>query len=174
MSKFTTNTYTMKREIVNFSNKISNLSSRPNQKFSADMIYGMLASNSCLLTDIADKLHEPIKKVNTVERLSKNLLKPVPDTVSDNYFNIIKKWVPEEPVIHLDDSDIVKPNGYKFEDLCRVRDGSESSSTKNIYKNGYHVTEACVLTKNHHPVSIFSKIYSSKEKNFKSTNAITF
>lgn len=87
---------------------------------------------------------------------------------------MIKEWVPEDPVIHLDDTDIVKPHGYKFEDLCRVRDGSESSSTKNIYKNGYHVTEACVLTKNHQPVSIFSKIYSSKEKNFKSANAITF
>ncbi|HSH35584.1 transposase [Schnuerera sp.] len=174
MSKFTTNTYTMKREIVNFSNKISKLSSRPNQKFSADMIYGMLASNSCLLTDIADKLHEPIKKVNTVERLSKNLLKPIPNDVSNNYLNMVKKWTPKEPVIYLDDSDIIKPSGYKFEDLCRVRDGSESSSTKNIYKNGYHVTEACVLTKNHQPVSIFSKIYSSKEKNFKSSNAITF
>jgi hypothetical protein len=63
MSKFTTNTYTMKREIINFSNKISNQSSRTNQKFSADIIYGMLASNSCLLTDIADKLHEPVKRL---------------------------------------------------------------------------------------------------------------
>ena len=174
MSKFTTNTYTMKREIINFSKKISNLSSRPNQKFSADMIYGMLASNSCLLTDIADKLHEPIKKVNTVERLSKNLLKPVPNTLSNNYLNMIKKWLPKEPVIHLDDSDIVKPNGRKFEDLCRVRDGSESTATKNIFKNGYHVTEACVITKNNHPVSIFSKIYSSKSKDFTSTNTVTF
>lgn len=174
MSKFTTNTYTMKREIVNFSNKVSNLSSRPNQKFSADMIYGILASNSCLLTDIADKLHEPIKKVNTVERLSRNLLKPIPNDVSNNYFNMIRKWVPKEPVIHLDDTDIAKPHGYKFEDLCRVRDGSESTSTKNIYKNGYHVTEACVITKNSHPVSIFSKIYSSTEKDFTSANSITF
>lgn len=174
MSKFTTNTYTMKREIVNFSKEISNLSSRPNQKFSADMIYGILASNSCLLTDITDTLHEPIKKVNTVERLSRNLLKDIPSNILDNYLNMIKEWVPDEPVIHLDDSDIVKPHGYKFQDLCRVRDGSESTSTKSIFKNGYHVTEACVLTKNHQPVSIFSKIYSSKEKDFKSSNAITF
>lgn len=130
MSKFTTNTYTMKRGNCKFFKKISNLSSRPDQKFSADMIYGMLASNSCLLTDIADKLHEPIKKVNTVERLSKNLLKPILNDVTNNYFNMIKKWVPKEPVIHLDDTDIVKPHGYKFENLCRVRDGSESTATK--------------------------------------------
>ncbi len=51
------------------------------------------------------------------------------------------------PVIHIDDSDVVKPDGYKFESLGIVRDGSESTSTKkNVYKKGYHVTEACVLT----------------------------
>lgn len=88
------------------------------------------------LIDIADKLHEPIQKINTVERLSRNLLNPVPDTVSNNYLNTIQKWVPSEAVIHIDDSDIVKPNGYKFEHLCSVMDGSESSFTKNIYKNG--------------------------------------
>ncbi|RRD88890.1 transposase, partial [Clostridiales bacterium COT073_COT-073] len=78
------------------------------------------------------------------------------------------------PVIHIDDSDVVKPDGYKFEALGIVRDGSESTSTKNVYKKGYHVTEACVLTSSHHPVSLFSQIHSSHEKNYKSVNAITF
>lgn len=36
------------------------------------------------------------------------------------------------------------------------------------------MTEACVLSKNNHPVSIFSKIHSSKEKAFTSVNNITF
>ena len=35
------------------------------------------------------------------------------------------------------------------------------------------MTEACVLTKNAHSVSIFSKIHSSKEKNFTSNNDVT-
>lgn len=85
-----------------------------------------------------------------------------------------KKWVPAEPVIHIDDSDVVKPDGYKFESLGIVKDGSESTSSKNVYKKGYHVTEACVLTTSNHPVSIFSKIHSSAEKAYKSANAITF
>lgn len=78
------------------------------------------------------------------------------------------------PVIHIDDSDVVKPDGYKFEVLGIVRDGSESTATKSVYKKGYHVTEACVLTNSNHPVSIFSEIHSSKEKNFTSANTITF
>lgn len=52
--------------------------------------------------------------------------------------------------------------------------GSFITSTKNVYKKGYHVTEACVLTANNHPVSIFSRIHSSSEKDYKSVNTITF
>lgn len=81
---------------------------------------------------------------------------------------------PAEPVIHIDDSDVVKPGGYKFEALGIVRDGSESTAAKNVYKKGYHVTEACVLTTGNHPVSIFSHIHSSQEKDYKSANTVTF
>lgn len=174
MSYFTTNTYIMKRDILNFIKKFTINLSKPLKKFTADMTYGMLASNSCLLSDISDVLHEVIKKKNTIERLSNNLAKGTSDALLNNYLNNIKAWVPVEPVIHIDDSDIVKPEGQKFQDLGIVRDGSASSSSKNIYKKGYHVTEACVLTKSGHPVSIFSKIHSSKEKNFKSNNTFTF
>ena len=58
MPNSTSNTYTLKREILTFSNKISKHLSKPDKKFSADMTYGMLASGSCLLTDVVDQLHE--------------------------------------------------------------------------------------------------------------------
>ena len=174
MSNSTTNTYTLKREILNFSNKISRELSKPDRKFTADITYGMLASGSCLLTDVVDQLHEDSKKVNSVERLSRHLNKGVPKEALRSYLHTVRKLVPDEPVVHLDDSDVVKPDGYKFEALGMVRDGSKSTDTKNVYKKGYHVTEACVLTKNNHPVSIYSKIHSSREKNFTSINTTTF
>ena len=174
MANFTSNTYTLKREILTFSNKISRKLSKPDKKFTADMTYGMLASSSCLLTDIVDQLHEDSKKVNSVERLTRHLNKGVPVKALKLYLNTIRKWVPSEPVIHIDDSDVVKPDGYKFEALGMVRDGSKSTDTKTVFQKGYHVTEACVLTGNGHPVSVFSQIHSSKEKNFTSINDITF
>ena len=73
MLNSTTNTYTLKREILTFSNKISKHLSKPDKKFSAEMTYGMLASRSCLLTDVVDQLHEDSKKVNSVERLTRHL-----------------------------------------------------------------------------------------------------
>lgn len=174
MVNFTSNTYQMKREILSFSSKISKHLPKPERKFTADMNYGILASRSCLLTDIADQLHEPSKKINTVDRLSRHLTKGIPQNEMRAYLLQVKKWCPAHPVIHIDDSDIVKPDGYKFESLGWVRDGLESILTKNVYQKGYHVTEATVLTNSTHPVSIFSRIHSSQEKSFISINDITF
>lgn len=174
MVNSTSNTYTLKREILSFSRKISRHLSKPDIRFTADMTYGMLGSGSCLLTDVVDQLHESSKKVNSVERLTRHLNKGTPAKALNSYLSMIRKWVPDEPVVHIDDSDIVKPDGYKFEALGIVRDGSKSTDTKNVYEKGYRMTEACALTKNAHPVSIFSKIHSSKEKNFTSANDVTF
>lgn len=174
MVNFTSNTYQMKREILFFSNKISKNLPKSERKFIADMNYGILASGSCLLTDIVSQLHEHSKKINVVDRLSRHLAKGTPKDAMKAYLAQVKKWCPDQPVIHIDDSDIVKPEGHKFESLGWVRDGSESTSKKNVYKKGYHVTEATVLTKSNHPVSIFSEIHSSKEKDFTSINNITF
>ncbi len=141
--------------------KISVTLSKLDRKFTADITYGMLASGSCLLTDVVDQLHEDSKKVNSVERLTRHLSKGIPAKSLRSYLVAIRRWVLYEPVVHIDDSDIVKPNGRKFEVLGLVRDGSKSTDTKNVYEKGYHVTEACVLTRNGHPVSIFTKIHSS-------------
>ncbi len=174
MPNFTSNTYQMKREILTFSMKISRKLPKPERKFIADMNYGMLASQSCLLTDVAHQLQEPSKKINTVDRLSRHLARGVPKDALRTYLALVKKWCPKHPVILIDDTDVVKPEGCKFEALGRVRDGSQSSSAKNVYQKGYHVTEAAVLTSNGHPVSIFSRIHSSKEKEFTSINDVTF
>ena len=174
MVNFTSNTYQMKREILSFSNKISRNLPKPERKFIADMNYGILSSGSCILTDIVDQLQEPSRKINIVDRLSRHLAKGTPKEALKAYLAQVKKWCPDQPVIHIDDSDVIKPDGYKFESLGWVRDGSESTTTKNVYKKGYHVTEATVLTGNNHPVSIFSEIHSSKEKNFTSINDVTF
>ena len=174
MLNSTSNTYILKREILSFSRKISKRLSAPNKKFTADMTYGILASKSCLLTDISDQLHENNKKVNTVERLTRHLARGVPLPALNSYLSLVHTMAPSDPVIFIDDSDVVKPDGRHFESLGLVRDGSKSSDSKNVYEKGYHVTEACVLTNTGHPVSIFSQIHSSKEKDFTSVNDVTF
>ena len=135
----------MKREILTFSKKISKHLSKPDKKFTADMTYGILASQSCLLTDIVDQLHENSKKVNSVERLTRHLNKGIPKDAQKSYLAFVRTMVSNNPIIHIDDSDVIKPEGRKFEALGFVRDGSKSTNTKTVYEKGYHVTEACVL-----------------------------
>ena len=106
MSHFTSNTYTLKRKILAFTNKISKNLTKPERKFTADITYGMLASGSCLLTDVCDQLHEPSKKINVVDRLSRHLEKGTPRPSLSAYLQQIKKWVPAHPVIHIDDTDV--------------------------------------------------------------------
>ena len=107
MVNFTSKTYTLKRKILTFSRKISKHLSKPDIKFTADMTYGMLASGSCFLTDVVDQLHESTQKVNSVERLTRHLNQDTPAKAVNSYLSVIRKWVPNEPVVHIDDSDIV-------------------------------------------------------------------
>lgn len=172
MSNSTTKTYQMKREILNYSKKISKGCARDKQKFSADMIYGLLSAKSCILSEIAHKLQEPIRKKNTIDRLSRQLSEGIDKHTVVNYNRIVKKCLPEEPLVFVDDSDVIKPYGRKFEDLGVVRDGSSPDKKQ---EKGYHVTEVTALTRNSsHPISLFSEIHSSQEKDYVSANAITF
>jgi hypothetical protein len=111
MNNSTTETYMAKREILTFADKLSKGMGRPDVKFMADMIYGMIASESVVLAKVADALNEDVKKINTGDRLSKHLSKPLPKGLYGNYVNGIKNDIPEEPIVLLDDSDVIKPQG---------------------------------------------------------------
>lgn len=172
MNHFITNTYQMKREIVNFSKKICKHTNKPESKFVTDMIYGISKSKNILLSSVADALSENSKKIYTIDRLSDHLSCELSETIDNNYSNRVMDSLGDFPMFLIDDSDIVKPLGKKFENLGMVRDGS--SRNKN-YEKGYHITEIVGLTKNmKQPISIFSKIHSSTSKDYISANSITF
>ena len=175
MNNFTTNTYEMKREILNFSKKVSEGVNKATTKFVMDMQYGLAKGGSCLISNIARSLDENIKLNYTIDRLCDNLssmYQEEKEIIWNNYLNEVSKNIDKENAIVLfDDSDINKEYSKKLEDLDRVIDGS--SQDKKIV-NGYHVCEATVLSMNNkQPMSIYSKIYSCKSKNFVSKNTYT-
>ena len=175
MNNCTMNTYEVKRDLLNFSKKISNGVNHPTGKFIMDMQFGLAKSGSCLISEIARSLNEKIKLNYTIERLCDNLANMYDDEsniIWNNYLNEVKKNIDYNyPIVLFDDSDINKEYSKKLEDIDRVIDAS--SSDKRIV-NGYHVCEATVLTKNEkQPLSIYSKIYSCKSKTFESKNKYT-
>ena len=175
MYNFTTNTYEMKREILNFSKKMSNGLNNPTTKFVMDMQYGLAKSGSCLISNIARSLDEDIKLRYTIERLCDNLsslYQEEKENIWNNYLNEVKKNIDlDNPIVLFDDSDINKEYSKKLEDLDRVIDAS--SQDKKIV-NGYHVCEATILSKNKkQPISIYSKIYSCQSNSFISKGTYT-
>lgn len=168
----TMDVYQIKRKAVNFAKSIVSKVSQVEAKFVSHFIYGILKSGSVILKDIAVALHEPAQVKNTIERLSRNLNRPLSPSIRTHYTQKIVDALGEKPVIMVDDSDVIKPHGRAFEAMGKVRDGS---SKDNKMEKGYHVTEIVGLTaKQHQPVSLFSCIHSSWEKSYKSANDVLF
>ena len=127
MRHSTTDTYQLKREVLSFSARLSTGAPRDWQKCTADMLYGALASESCILSRFADVLKEDICKKNTVERLARKLTEDMPAQIRDNYLAFVQEIADDTGPVFVDDTDIVKPYGKAFEHLGKVRDGGLST-----------------------------------------------
>ena len=175
MNYFTLNTNEMKREIVNYSDYLSkNCNLKTEKDFLRDMLYGISASNSLMLSDIARKLKEKIKLDNTIERLSIHLANEIEGkrNIEEKYYEFVRGMIPENPIVDFDNTDITKIYGKKFEYLDTVVDASDPKKEK---KPGYPVVNAVVLGKNKkQPIPIYSRIVSTKDPKFKSMNTYTF
>lgn len=174
MNYFTLNTNEMKREIVNYSNYLSKDCNLKTEKdFLRDMLYGISASNTLMLSDISRKLKEKIKLDNTIERLSIHLAQEIEGkrNIEENYYKFVKGMIKENPIVDFDNTDITKIYGKKFEYLDTVVDASDPKKEK---KPGYPVINAVVLGKNKkQPIPLYSRIVSTKDPEFKSMNTYT-
>lgn len=170
MSNYTTLGSNLKRGILNYSKKISNSLTRPKMKFVVEMLYGILASGSCLLSEISRKLNEDIPLIKTINRLSRNLNtldEKEANQLWENYLHSIQNRYDTKSVIIIDGSDITKKASTKLEGLCQVRDGSTGE-----IGTGYHTIGAAILSSDRKlPYGIYSRIYSSEEEGFVSENA---
>ena len=172
MTNFTMYTYELKRDLMNFSKKISTGLSKSDSKFLMDMMFGISVSGSTLISEISRSLKENIKLGYTIERLCNHLSSfDENNLIMNNYFDECRNHFGDKPIVLFDDSDISKIYGKKFEDLDDVIDGSNKEKS---ITPGYHVCEAVVLIKmEKQPISLYSKIYSCKSDNFISKNEYT-
>jgi hypothetical protein len=167
MNNYSTLTWDLKRGIFNFSKKITKGLFKPAQKFIAEMIYGLMAGKSCFLTEIARKLSEKIALNKTVERLSRNLMNfDDAEALTKNYFDAVKNHFDEDTVLIIDDSDVSKPCSRKIEGLCKVHDGS----TGEISDGYWYAGVSALTTRHRQPIPVYSRVYSSAEKDYISNN----
>lgn len=83
------------------------------------------------------------------------------EALFEAYLKSIKNRYNDKSVLIIDGSDITKPASKELEGLCEVRDGS-----KGEIGIGYHAIGAAVLSDRKLPYGVYSRIYSSKEKDF--------
>ena len=169
MNNYTKIINQMKEKIVKFSKNISKDLSIPNRKFILNIIYGLISSSSCYLSEIARKLNEDITLKKVVERLSNNLAnfdKEKRDYVWNSYIDNIKGKIDDNTVFCFDPGDLGKKHSTKLENLDLIKDGSTGA-----FINGYKMVEVAALTKKEKlPIPVYSSLYSTKEEDFISEN----
>ena len=170
----------MEVKIKNFSKKISKgINSKKKRDFVFEMIYGLIASSSCHLSEIGRSLNERISLKALEKRLSRNLDefnngKEIESTheevrnkvLFENYEDEIKNKIDENTVFCFDPGDLTKKWTSKFEGIDVIKDGSTGE-----YNPGYHMIEVAGLSKNEGlPIPVYTRLFSAKEEGFVSTN----
>ena len=159
----------IKRKILRFSERISGGLSRPKFKFITQMLYGILAAGSCLLSEIGRKLDEKTGLKKIIDRLSRNLKdfdEEDRSVLFEGYINTVGTCFSNDTVLLIDNGDITKPCSPKFEAITKVRDGSTGELA-----DGYNVLEITALSaEKKMPLSVYSRVYSTIEKGFISEN----
>lgn len=117
--------FNLRKRIGRFSGNVSEGLCLRAQRFVGEMIYGIQASQSVLLSHVGRALEEEIAMVKTEERLSRNLQRPALEkTVQDNVLSMAAGHIGRDTLLIIDPSDITKKYAKKMQYLSTVRDGS--------------------------------------------------
>jgi len=116
----------LRAKIAQFSGELSAGLGKVAGRFVSEMLYGIQASQSVILTKIARVFEETISLKKTEVRLSRNLGNDqLEQAISHNVLSMAAGHVQNDTLLVLDPSDLSKKYAQKMEHLCRVRDGSE-------------------------------------------------
>ena len=161
MNQNTTLIGQLKRDLLNFAEKISDGLTRPKMKFLSHMLYGLLVSQSVMLTQIGRALHEAIALKKTEDRLSRNLKAFRQDIgcVRVNYLEDIKPLIDNETIFCIDPGDITKRYSRHQEGLDWIYDASDHKPAL-----GWYLYEVTALTHGKKlPIPVYTQVVSPED-----------
>lgn len=180
MNNFTKIISNMEEKIKNFSKKISKgIDKKKKRDFILEMLYGLMASSSCFISEIARSLNEDITLKALEKRLARNLeefnngkeesskYEDIRNKIIfENYENEIVDKIDENTVFCFDPGDLTKEFTTKFEAIDTIKDGSTGE-----FKQGYQMIEVAGLTKKEKlPIPVYTRLFSAQEEGFISVN----
>jgi hypothetical protein len=137
------------------------------QRFVSEMVYGIQAAQSVLLTEIGRALEEAISLHKTENRLSRNLMRPeLEATVQHHVLRLAAGHIGRDTLLVLDPSDVSKKYAQKMEYLATVRDGSEQELAQGYWT--LHVIGTEVGSSQMTP--LYQRLYSAEAPEFVSEN----
>lgn len=149
----------LRAQIHRFSGELCTRLGKVTTRFVEEMIYGMCASGSVLLSQVARVLEEPIELHATHKQLSFNLdRKEIEDTISEAVLEQGARRIRDDTLLIVDPSDITKKYARKMEYLAEVRDASEKK-----LGNGYWMCEVVGCETGEHDITPLAQILWSQE-----------
>jgi len=157
----------LRDKIAVFSGELSWGLPKVTERFVREMVYGIQASQSVVLTKIGRMLEESISIKKVEERLSRQLLRRgMGEKVQQNLLAMASAQVGEDTLLILDLSDIRKKYAKKMQYLGTVRDGSEGELGNGYWTCNVIATEV----DGNRIVPMVGRLYSAEAPEFVSEN----
>ena len=124
----------LRNKITKFSGILSQDLDKTARRFIQEAVYGILASQSVLLTEIGRQLETRISLKKIEERFSRQLIKPgIWSCLHRRILSIASNRVKDRTLLILDLSDIKKKYAEKMEHMATVHDGSDKGELVSGY-----------------------------------------
>ena len=158
----------LRSKITKFSGILSINLDKTAGRFIREAIYGILASQSVMLTEIGRQLESKVSLKKIEERFSRQLKKPhLWKNIHQQVLSLAKDKIHADTLLILDLGDIHKKYAEKMEYLAMVRDGSQQGEIV----DGYW-TNQIIATEpgSNEVIPLYSMLYSQESPDFESEN----
>jgi len=155
-------------KITKFSGILSKGLDKTARRFIQEAIYGIIASESVMLTEIGRQVESRVSLKKIEERFSRQLIKPrIWACLQKNILSLAREMVKEKTLLILDLSDLKKKYAEKMEYLATVRDGSEEGELV----DGYWTNQVIATEVDSNEITpLYYSLYSQKSPDFESEN----
>ena len=155
-------------KVTKFSGILSRGLDKTARRFVQEAIYGILASESVMLTEIGRQLESRVSLKKTEERFSRQLIKPgIWNCIQNSILSLAKERIKEKTLLILDLSDLKKQYAEKMEYLAQVRDGSDGGAIV----DGYWTNQVVATEIDSNEITpLYYSLYSQKSPDFESEN----
>jgi len=158
----------LRSKITRFSGILSQDLDKTAQRFVREAVYGIIASQSVMLTEIGRQLEStvPLKKIE--ERFSRQLIKSrIWDRLHQRILSLASSRVKDRTLLVLDLSDVKKKYAEKMEYLAKVHDGSDGGEIV----DGYWTNQVIATEVGSNEITpLHISLYSQNSPDFTSEN----